>query len=44
MVSVKTGLGYILGEFFTNASGHPGGSKKGGKQSIHLLITFSGNR
>jgi hypothetical protein len=26
LILLNSGLGYILGEFFTNASGHPGGS------------------
>jgi hypothetical protein len=24
LIWTKTGLGYILGDFFTNSSGHPG--------------------
>jgi hypothetical protein len=30
LIIKKIGLGYILGDFFTNASGHPGSEQEGG--------------
>jgi hypothetical protein len=37
LISTKNGLGYSLGDYFRNSSGHPGDNQKGEK--IIVLLT-----
>jgi hypothetical protein len=34
LILTKIGLGYTLGDFFTNSSGHPAGQQGGGQERI----------
>jgi hypothetical protein len=36
LIFTRNGLGYVLGDFFTNASGHPGEEERNVQQQIAL--------